>query len=69
MIERDWSRFGDEIAELHRIPGDAALDALVVAIYVEDATGATLPEQTLGDAALRTADGARAVLGEISGGG
>jgi hypothetical protein len=66
MIDGDWSRFGDEIAQLHRSQGDPALDALAVAIYVEDATGVTLPDQLLHDASLRTADGTSALLDHIA---
>lgn len=66
MIDDDWSRFGDEIAQLHRSQGDPALDALAVAIYVEDATGVTLPDRLLQDTSLRTAEGARALLDHIA---
>lgn len=66
MIDGDWSRFGDEIAQLHRSAGDPALDALAAAIYVEDATGVILPDEALRDGSLSTADGARAVLDRIT---
>ncbi|GAA1533710.1 hypothetical protein HD600_001860 [Microbacterium ginsengiterrae] len=61
MSESDWSRFGDEIAQLPRT-GDDALDALVAAIHVEDATGITLPEHLLQGDGLRSADVLRHLL-------
>lgn len=65
MTDRDWSRFGDEIAQLHASRGDPELAALEAAIYLEDAAGIRLPDQLLQSPALRTVEGTRSLLDEL----